>query len=339
MERLATPEDLVGQTKAPLELDVRCAPCGAEARVRVPWVTLDPRAQRGVEAGWDGVALGAIFTCAACGAVDAYEATEASYVELVREKSRGGTRVIEGLTRLWDGTLVWRPSLALAHLRGLTAAHPESAQAWRRLGNACERYELRDEALEAWRRAASASDDEFEGAYSAAAELIRIETGEMSREAARLLRLAVQRFASPNACLPHQRLAFAEGLAHHLFVLADAVVHPIVLLASWQGGRRGDKAFANLSSAELGRLQRGDTLGPFLAREDLLALDVVDKRQSEEQTMLEALLEAGSEQEAQSVERALRGVGSEPLRAAVRPGRNEPCPCGSGKKYKKCHGR
>lgn len=24
--------------------------------------------------------------------------------------------------------------------------------------------------------------------------------------------------------------------------------------------------------------------------------------------------------------------------AAVKPGRNEPCPCGSGKKYKKCHG-
>ncbi len=27
-----------------------------------------------------------------------------------------------------------------------------------------------------------------------------------------------------------------------------------------------------------------------------------------------------------------------PARAAAAPGRNEPCPCGSGKKYKKCHG-
>lgn len=25
-------------------------------------------------------------------------------------------------------------------------------------------------------------------------------------------------------------------------------------------------------------------------------------------------------------------------RAAPKPGRNDPCPCGSGKKYKKCHG-
>jgi uncharacterized protein YecA (UPF0149 family) len=29
---------------------------------------------------------------------------------------------------------------------------------------------------------------------------------------------------------------------------------------------------------------------------------------------------------------AMSGAGRE-------PGRNEPCPCGSGKKYKKCHGR
>ncbi len=40
----------------------------------------------------------------------------------------------------------------------------------------------------------------------------------------------------------------------------------------------------------------------------------------------------------------LRAVGQslgariEPLRRAAQPGRNEPCPCGSGKKFKKCHG-
>ncbi|MCW5655403.1 UPF0149 family protein [Hydrogenophaga sp.] len=28
----------------------------------------------------------------------------------------------------------------------------------------------------------------------------------------------------------------------------------------------------------------------------------------------------------------------EPVRKAEEPGRNDPCPCGSGKKYKKCHG-
>jgi uncharacterized protein YecA (UPF0149 family) len=26
-------------------------------------------------------------------------------------------------------------------------------------------------------------------------------------------------------------------------------------------------------------------------------------------------------------------------RSGIKVGRNDPCPCGSGKKYKKCHGR
>ena len=35
-----------------------------------------------------------------------------------------------------------------------------------------------------------------------------------------------------------------------------------------------------------------------------------------------------------------RSIGAriEPVRKASEPGRNDPCPCGSGKKYKKCHG-
>jgi preprotein translocase subunit SecA len=28
-----------------------------------------------------------------------------------------------------------------------------------------------------------------------------------------------------------------------------------------------------------------------------------------------------------------------PIRASQKVGRNEPCPCGSGKKYKQCHGK
>ncbi len=29
----------------------------------------------------------------------------------------------------------------------------------------------------------------------------------------------------------------------------------------------------------------------------------------------------------------------EPVRKVAKVGRNDPCPCGSGKKYKHCHGR
>jgi preprotein translocase subunit SecA len=30
---------------------------------------------------------------------------------------------------------------------------------------------------------------------------------------------------------------------------------------------------------------------------------------------------------------------SEPVRVGPKVGRNDPCPCGSGKKFKACHGR
>ncbi len=29
---------------------------------------------------------------------------------------------------------------------------------------------------------------------------------------------------------------------------------------------------------------------------------------------------------------------NEPIQSAPKVGRNDPCPCGSGKKYKRCHG-
>jgi uncharacterized protein len=41
-----------------------------------------------------------------------------------------------------------------------------------------------------------------------------------------------------------------------------------------------------------------------------------------------------------SLRQVARSLGPriDPVRKAVEPGRNDPCPCGSGKKYKKCHG-
>ena len=36
---------------------------------------------------------------------------------------------------------------------------------------------------------------------------------------------------------------------------------------------------------------------------------------------------------------ATGGKGSQPLRVEKKVGRNDPCPCGSGLKYKNCHGR
>ncbi len=53
-------------------------------------------------------------------------------------------------------------------------------------------------------------------------------------------------------------------------------------------------------------------------------------------------LAAGRQQAAQSAQATAGNKGSgkpQPVRVDVKVGRNDPCPCGSGKKYKKCHGK
>ena len=43
--------------------------------------------------------------------------------------------------------------------------------------------------------------------------------------------------------------------------------------------------------------------------------------------------------EAQQTVAAADGTGHIPMSAFAGVGRNDPCPCGSGKKYKQCHGK
>lgn len=343
MADVVAPEDMLGASTEPLDIDVRCMRCSTEAAVRVSWAIIDPRVTRGVADGWDGVALSQIFTCTSCGTLDEYEVSDASYRRLTREMNSavGGSRVIRGVTRLWDGTEARRPAAALAHLRALAATRPTSAEAWRRLGNFCERYELTDESMAAWRKAVEVGPEEFEAAYSLAAQLFADAVDEITADAVRFLRAALSRFAAISACRLERRPTFGEALAALLFELADASDVPIVLLASWASGSSKGDPVVTMSSAELARVERRDTLGEFLARTDLLALDLVEESQSDELTNLEQLLDAEDDNERRAIERYLRAA-SEPLvpvRAAPRPGRNDPCPCGSGTKYKKCHGR
>jgi preprotein translocase subunit SecA len=65
-------------------------------------------------------------------------------------------------------------------------------------------------------------------------------------------------------------------------------------------------------------------------------IDELQKRHTEE---LEAQLEAHKRQlEAETIKEEAKSIQSAIKRGATKVGRNDPCPCGSGKKYKQCHG-
>lgn len=342
MQPVLTPEHLLTLGE-PLAVELRCVHCSTVETVRVAWATIDPRVILSKDREWDGVALSQIITCASCGAVDEYEVSEDSYLLLALEAKQKGGRVTFGITRLSDGTEVRRPAAALAHLRAATVAQPTNPEAWRRLGDACERYHLKEESMAAWRKAVEVGPTEFEAAHSLTLQLFHdVAAGAATpSEAAQSLAVTVQRFTKPNAYPPEKRPGFAASLAKLLFHLADNVDNPVVLMASWNEGERDGEPIVSMSSAEIGRLTRRDTLAPFLAQGTLITLVLLLKRFSDEPTNLERLLDARDEAARRALTAGLlqRSVPISQVRAPKLPGRNDPCPCASGLKYKKCHGR
>ena len=63
-----------------------------------------------------------------------------------------------------------------------------------------------------------------------------------------------------------------------------------------------------------------------------------EKKQQKEQ-MDNLGRKARSQEDIEAEEELLKNTKPvEPIHVDKQPGRNDPCPCGSGKKYKKCHG-
>ena len=344
-----TPEDLIGSTSdEPLVLELLCTPCGARAKLSVPWVSVNPKVMADPQRTWDGVSPARIFTCAKCGAVDQYELSSACRSRILGNalgRALGAPtdpRILIGVSVLWDGTEARRPTQALQHLRAVAERRPTSAEAWRRVGNACERYEQQQEALAAWRRAVEASPDEFEAALSLADAARHPTSQEEASEFLGNLQLAVARIPRATEYDAERRREFADAIAELLLILVEQCDFPVVLLASWRDGKAGTTVVMNHASVDLRALERRDTLGEFLARPELVSLDLTSERDGGEPTFLQKALEQphlGSLFHTDANPLSDRSTRSQPVRAAPRPGRNEPCTCGSGKKYKKCHGR
>jgi preprotein translocase subunit SecA len=81
------------------------------------------------------------------------------------------------------------------------------------------------------------------------------------------------------------------------------------------------------------------------SEQEVEAMEQQQRRQAEMQARAmqfqhaEAAGFAAGEQPAEADAAAMPSVGAPQLREAPKVGRNDPCPCGSGKKYKQCHGK
>lgn len=80
-----------------------------------------------------------------------------------------------------------------------------------------------------------------------------------------------------------------------------------------------------------------DTLGVSLNALCAIALrDYLDARKPKPATLPARV---GSQAKAESVPSVAGVLGASGLKRVPRVGANQPCPCGSGEKYKRCHGR
>lgn len=319
-----------------LRLDLRCTKCQrvGEYDVRHAWI--HPDMARCREEGWDGVALGRIVVCKYCGAEDAYELTAnaqvllmGSTLRLVDESDRPGP-VSVGVLGMWDGSTCKRPSEAIRHLQELAERDPERGEGWRRLGNLCERYDRVDQAVAAWTRAAE-DENEMEACYSLAKH--HVDLGH-THEAFTWAAKTIERIRGGKDAQPAEIRRDAADLALGIVRLSlSRSREPLALRASWLGGAGdGGQVMLDVSVVDLRSLRRWDRLVDLFASDAFIGAQFTNELPEERSTLLGRMLESNAPIGALS---AARG----PARAAPKTGRNDPCPCGSGKKFKKCCGR
>jgi hypothetical protein len=297
-------------------------------------VTIHPDLNACEDDGWDGIVLARILECAKCHAIDEYTVAPTTRVRLLAsafaaaQKDRGAKElpswggVIVGVSRLWDGTDLRRPSQGLARLREITRERPDSGEAWRRLGNFAERYDRREEAKTAWETAIRVDAHEFEAAYS----LTKLHY-EARDVVAGFPFLAMTILRLPGAPLEtDRRLSAALDVVDWLGFTLNCTTDPLALSAMWPAGRgRAGEVVVRASCVDLRTIEDPEHLATFLARTDIV-VSLSHELPTENPTALAVLLGGRASNEPQTPY----------VRPAARVGRNEPCSCGSGKKFKKC---
>jgi len=331
-----------------LLVKLRCLACSKRFSRKFEWAMVSPDDALRSE-DWDGILLSDVVTCPQCRVVDEYsiepESKAGLSLRILVHATEDGRpyRVAMGSSRLWDGTIVRRPTQALEHLRTLTTTHPRSAQAFRCLGNACSRWRQNDEALAAWRRACELDDQEIDAALSLAGHLLK--PLEDHVEGFFYLRRAIA--AIPSAVRAHTVSGDIVQAAFRL--LAAFVEHcedDIALMAAWSSDDYRDEPVVTMSAVDLRKVRDFERLAELARAGHFVALGLTpDLPDEDETTNLERLLanSAPHEIEPRRFEEvfphAARRIRPASPVSRKSPRRNAPCPCGSDRKFKRCCGR
>ena len=284
------------------------------------------------EAGWEGVTIFEQVVCKNCGAQDQYQPTLESYEYLTslaqedEERPDGERRVVFGNLALSDGSIVKTWSEGFLRLKEIVQQEPEGLEGWLRLANYLRTGRKPSEAALAYQKCLLLDPGCYEALFSMTTCYLLLQ--QKIEEGLPMLREAVKGFAG--SALNGDEEA-AEHLCSMLYSVAEQHEGPIGLKVTMQ--RIIEDARGNVTKQpgerDLGVL-------PLKGFTDWEKLEAIFN--AAVLARLELTHEAPSQES--EISKMLRTLTpNEPAKAALKVGRNEPCPCGSGQKYKKCHGR
>lgn len=319
----------VPRCKKPLTLI--CGVCGASGRYKVGTVLLNPMKAKASKAEdiADAVGFTGYFRCRKCDAGGPWKlpVETTAYLTMMLMLSVDGAEdvpLIPGCIATFDKRTFRYATEGEAHLKQLIDREPQRAFLWVRLGNLYSHASVHDRAEKAYRRALELDPEDIE-AHAMLGDLL-VETGR------RLEAVPNWHAVLRNVREAHQlnkdlrrnlaRRAIEQLLAAHAESKGQIDLLPTVDPEEYAKHRADGPEVVELREFDL---------GSEAGIEELCGMFVEPPRRRD-RGLFRRPRRRVAEASDEYVAAPLR-------RTAVAPGRNDPCPCGSGHKYKKCCGR
>jgi len=319
-------------------LSLVCGACGASGRYDVGTVTLDPTVAKSPDRDAIEKALGftGYFRCRKCDAGGPWELPieTVAYITALAVTAMSGIEdvpLVFGYSATFDKRIFRYATDCEAHLKGLIDHEPERGFLWVRLGNLYRHSGQNERAQTAYERAIELDPTDIE-AHCMLGELL-IETGR-PLEAVPHFHAVLKHVRDARQVNKELRRNLVRGAIEYLLEAHAESNGQIDLLPTMDPGEMAKRAKDEPVVVELREFDLGSEKGI----NDLCDMFVERPRRSGRglfRRRRKRVPDATAKAACCPDDRLATPIHREALTA----GRNDQCPCGSGRKYKKCCGR
>lgn len=324
------------------KLKLVCGPCGCAGNYAVGRVLVDPELWADYRDGSvpfeDLLSFSGLFRCKHCGADGPWQippTTETMLIAALAMPTEPGEFGVQfGVLQLSDGTRSRSGATSEAHLKQKIAEEPDNAFLWGRLGNFYQHAGVLDQARAAFEKSLELDPDEIESLHSLAN--YRMAEGDLTGAGAyyeRVVELAPSATGGDHDLLVNMvRHSLEQLFDLHLETDGEVPFPPKLNLPSGlEENERKPNEIVDL------QLDLNTDEGWEVLTSICLTGKVPERiRRREEKQLAETERFRSRGQDVELIENGHALDDPVELRPLKKAGRNDPCPCGSGKKYKRC---